>query len=172
MAYRTLGTIGPSGKYPETLRSANQLQSACQFFTGRKQRVDPILLRGRQKPHDRQSRRSPEPAGVRNSEREPAGSIGSDSPKYQKSVAPPALNADSGVPCKGTPERDNEACVGGCGSMVERKLPKLQVRVRFPSPALKKPRCQHLTARLFSCLERTLRQLGVAERRVPRNGAS
>ena len=151
MAYRTLGTIGPSGKYPETLRSANQLQSACQFFTGRKQRVDPILLRGRQKPHDRQSQRSPEPAGVRNSEREPAGSIGSDSLKYRKSVAPPALNADPRVPCKGMPERDNEACVGGCGSMVERKLPKLQVRVRFPSPALKKPRCQHLTARLFSC---------------------
>ena len=36
----------------------------------------------------------------------------------------------------------------GCSSMVERKLPKLQVGVRFPSPALIEPRCQQVAARL------------------------
>ena len=43
--------------------------------------------------------------------------------------------------------------------MVERKLPKLQVGVRFPSPALRKPRCQQMTARLLSRLGRTLERI-------------
>ncbi len=52
--------------------------------------------------------------------------------------------------------------ISGCSSMVERKLPKLQVGVRFPSPALKEPRCQQLTTRLFSCLDKTLRRVDVS----------
>ena len=51
----------------------------------------------------------------------------------------------------------------GCSSMVERKLPKLQVGVRFPSPALKVSRCQQVTARLFSCLDKTLWRVVVSD---------
>src|SRR6516164_3975156 len=46
----------------------------------------------------------------------------------------------------------NSAGPRGCSSMVERQLPKLIVRVRFPSPALQASTSLMIFDLLFSCL--------------------